>query len=96
MLLRQARQHQPDALSWFQVAVASEGVGDIEAAVDAYRRALQLDEDYALACFNLGGLYWNSGRVDEAAAAWKEAVRRFPEHELASELRKNLPELLAD
>ncbi len=96
ILLRQAKKHQPDALSWFQVAVASEGVGDIEEAIDAYRRALRLDEDYALAWFNLGGLYWNSGRVDEAAATWKEAVRRFPAHELASELRKNLPELLAD
>ena len=30
ILLDQATTHQPDAMSWFQVAVAQEGVGDIE------------------------------------------------------------------
>ena len=95
ILLPQAKEHEPDALSWFQVAVASEGTGDIERAVDACRRALRLDEDYALAWFNLGGLYWKSDRVTEAATTWKEAVRRFPAHELAAEVWRNLPGLLA-
>ena len=96
ILLPQAKQHQPDALSWFQVAVASEGTGDVEGTVDAYRRALKFDEDYARAWFNLGGVYWNSGRVTEARSTWKEAVRRFPAHEAAAEIRANVPGLLTE
>lgn len=96
ILLSQAKQHQPDALSWFQVAVASEGTGDVEGAVDAYRRALKLDEAYDRAWFNLGGVYWNSGRVTEAKATWKKAVRRFPAHELALRVCRNFSDLLAD
>ncbi len=59
MLMEQAEKHLPDARSWFQVAVAREGVGDQVGAIEAYQRALQLDPDYDLAWFNLGGIHWN-------------------------------------
>ena len=81
-------------MSWFQVAVAREGVGDLEGSITAYKRALELDENYALAWFNLGGIYWNSRNEAEAMSTWKEAIRRFPKHELSSKLQKNFPSLL--
>lgn len=93
ILVSQAKEHQPDALSWFQVGVASAGTGDVEGAVDAYGRALRLDEDYDRAWFNLGGVYWNAGRVAEAEATWREAVRRFPAHEKAMDVRRIVPGL---
>ena len=94
ILLLQAKEHQPDAMSWFQVAVAREGSGDIEGCVNAYKRALQLDENYEPAWFNLGGVYWNSQNVVDATATWKEAIRRFPTHQLSSKLRRDFPILL--
>ena len=93
ILLEQAKEHQPDALSWFQVAVAREGVGDSEGSIAAYKRALKLDENYALAWFNLGGVYWNSRNEAEAMSTWKEAIRRFPTHELSLKLQNDFPSL---
>lgn len=94
ILLPQATRHQPDAMSWFQLAIARKGTGDIRGCVDAYERALALDDDYDLAWFNLGGVYWNSGDVAAAASTWKEAIRRFPAHALSARLRRDLPHLI--
>lgn len=88
ILLAQATKHQPDAMSWFQVAVAREGVGDIEGCISAYQRALELDPDYDIAWFNLGGMYWNSGDVERATDIWSKAVARFPDHHLAQKVQE--------
>jgi tetratricopeptide (TPR) repeat protein len=42
ILLEQANIHQPDALSWFQVAIAQEGVGAIDECMESYLRVLAL------------------------------------------------------
>lgn len=93
ILLPQTEKYQSNAMSWFQVAVAREGVGDIEGSISAYQRALELDADYDLAWFNLGGIYWNSRDMGRATETWHEAVTRFPNHELARKLRRDLPSL---
>ncbi len=86
ILLAQAEEHKQDAMSWFQVAVSYGGIGNLEASITAYKRALELDEDYDLAWFNLGGMYWNLGAVEQAIAIWSEAVVRFPDHALAQDV----------
>lgn len=95
VLLPQALEHEPDALSWFQVAGAHAGMGDRAKAIDAYKRAIALEPDYALAWFNLGGAYWNLRDYAQAESTWTEALRRFPEHELAAEATKMLRPLMA-
>lgn len=92
MLLEQATVHQPDAMSWFQVAVAQEGVGNIDGCIASYRRALDLDPDYAAAMFSLGGIHWNRGARREAIGVWAEAIGRFPSHPLAEKLRRDFPQ----
>ena len=94
ILLPQANKHQPDAMSWFQVAVAREGTGDVGGCISAYRRSLQLDENYDLAWFNLGGVYWNCQSKADAIATWKEAIRRFPAHELSAKLQRDFSVLI--
>ncbi|MCY4398207.1 MAG: tetratricopeptide repeat protein [Gemmatimonadetes bacterium] len=94
VLLPQATEHQPDAMSWFQLAVAREGIGDVHGCIDAYKQALALDEGYDRAWFNLGGAYWNSGNHTAAVSIWKEAIRLFPTHPLSSRLKTDLPHLL--
>ena len=90
ILREQAERVQPDAMSWFQLAVACGNLGQSEQAIDAYEKALALDPDYDLAMFNLGGAHWNSGEKIEALAFWTTAIERFPDHELADKLRRDM------
>lgn len=91
ILLPQANIHQPDALSWFQVGVAQEGVGQFEEGISSYNRALELDPEYVEARFNLGGIFWNLREIAQAVQIWTEAITMFPEHSLSEKLRNDLP-----
>lgn len=91
IVLEQATVHRPDTMSWFQVAIAREGVRDVDGCIAAYQRSLDLDPDYALAWFNLGGVFWNRQDVAQAAAVWSEALARFPDHPLAKRVRRAMP-----
>lgn len=93
ILLEQASVHQPNAMSWFQVAVAQEGTGDINGCKESYRQALALEPDYDLAMFNLGRVCWNDGPKDEAIRIWTDALKRFSSHPLAEKLRHDFPHL---
>jgi len=90
LLLDQAQAIQPDAMSWFQVGLAYEKLGRVPESIDAYKQALALDPAYALAMFNLGGVYWNSGNREQALLIWRKAVEQFPDHELTARLRSEL------
>lgn len=81
LLVEQAQSIQPDAMSWFHVAIAYIGLGRLTEAADAYERTLALDRDHAPAMFNLGGTYWNLGDREKALEVWSEAFERFPEDE---------------
>ena len=81
ILLDQANSLQPDAMSWFQVGVAYAGLGRRAEATNAYERAVELDPDYSIAMFDLGGAYWNLGEHDKALKTWVEASERFPDDE---------------
>ncbi len=91
ILLEQATKLQPDAMSWFQVAVAYEKLGLTQQSIDSYRKAIALDSEYDLAWFNLGGMYWNAGDSSKAAEVWVAAAAKFPDHELTALLRQDFP-----
>ena len=91
ILREQAEGIQPDAMSWFQLAVAYGNLGQSAQAIEGYEKALALDPDYKLAMFNLGGVHWNSGKEIEALRVWRAAIDRFPDHELAAKLRREMP-----
>lgn len=90
ILLSQAKEIQLDDMSWFQVAIAYEKLGRVREAVDAYQRTIALNAEYDLAWFNMGGVHWNAGELEDASRVWKEAVGRFPDHEMAALLRRDL------
>ncbi len=96
LLIEQAETLQPDAPSWFQLGVTYAGLGRPDDAILAYGKALDLDPDYDLAMFNLGGTHWNTGNQAEAMRVWNAAITRFPDHQLAAKLKADMPVLFGD
>ena len=90
ILVEQAEHLQPDAMSWFQLAVANENTGRSPEAIVAYEKAIALDPDYDLAMFNLGGVHWNNGDLIAATLVWRRAIENFPDHALAAEIRARI------
>jgi len=91
ILIKQAQELQPDAMSWFQTAVAYEKLDMPDEAIRAYQKALAMNPAYDLAMFNLGGIFWNRGDNLKATQIWVAAAERFPDHELTSKLRREMP-----
>jgi tetratricopeptide (TPR) repeat protein len=57
--------HEPSSPKlWNELGVARHQAGELDAAGDAYRRALEIDEHYALAWNNLAVVRHHEGRAD--------------------------------
>lgn len=96
VMLPETTRSDADSLVWFQVAFAEERVGDLRLAVEGYERAIAIEPEYALAHFNLGGVLRNKGDYARAIAVWVEAIHRFPDHNLAKKLQRDLPRLFGE
>lgn len=69
------------ALAWFERGCTLDAERRTQpAAIEAYRRALELDPGFADAHCNLGTLLYNLGRRDEAGACFREALELAPAH----------------
>ncbi len=98
LAMPRATQPERSAWDWFTVAREHEerwenGDGseaELQAAVEAYRRALDLEPNLAAAACNLGSLLAESGDLEGARDAFDEALRADPD---LPEARANLAEL---
>jgi tetratricopeptide (TPR) repeat protein len=85
LLRAAAEHHQPDAMSWHELAICYERTGkananNLEMAEAAYKKAIEIDPNYAEAWFNLGGYYWNLHDMPNALSTWEIATQKFPRH----------------
>lgn len=87
LVLAAAQHHQPDALSWSQVAFCYLNLNQIDAAIAAYNKAIELDPNDPIAWFELGGIYWNKKDVVNAELIWRDAINRFPKHDLCKKAK---------
>ncbi|HLC40445.1 MAG TPA: tetratricopeptide repeat protein [Methylomirabilota bacterium] len=88
LLERQVREDPQDAMAWFHLAEAYNGVGRLEEAVSSYRKAIHLsvleeltfsDEIAAVAYQNLGSALVVQGNVDQGISAFLKALSLMPD-----------------
>jgi tetratricopeptide (TPR) repeat protein len=72
-----------DADDWFRLGCDLEPV-EVEQALDAYRRAIELAPEHADAHLNLGCLLHEAGRLTEAEAHYRAAIAARPDDETAA------------
>ena len=68
-----------EALAWHSLALVKTALGDIQSAIHAYLRAMELAPDQIFPWNNLGTLYGSLGSNDKAMAAFQKAIRLHPE-----------------
>ena len=73
---------RPNQASYNRASYYRWVMGDAESAIDIMRRAIDAGspapENTAWCLVDLGNLYFKTGRLDEAAATFAEALRTFP------------------
>ncbi|MDL2286823.1 hypothetical protein LJC24_05275, partial [Desulfococcaceae bacterium OttesenSCG-928-F15] len=65
-----------------------EALGNAEACITAYRKAIEIAPERAESWFDLGGSLLNFGLKDLAFKVWEEAVVRFPGHKMVDVLEQ--------
>ena len=68
----------PTSLDWFELGLGQAHLGDLDAAIEAYRAALTLDDALAPAHANLASLLLRRGDVDEATRHLDLALEHDP------------------
>jgi tetratricopeptide (TPR) repeat protein len=74
------RPRQISAEEWFSRGIAAEESGELDAAVEAYQKALSLGQPQPEVCFNLGNTYYALDRNVEAAACFIQATEIDPDY----------------
>jgi tetratricopeptide (TPR) repeat protein len=80
--------------AWYNLALAYEAAGQVEAAEDAYRGAINTRPTFAAAYLNLGVLLFTDRRYEEALAAYDAALAVEPESAAAHNNRGNVLRVL--
>ena len=60
---------------FYNLGAAYVATGNVAAAEDAYRQAIQIDPGFAEAHTNLGNIFFKSGRYEEARQAYGDAIQ---------------------
>ena len=73
-----AEQDPTNEILWFSLGSVLDNLGNAEEAIDAYKKALEVNSDYFDANYNLGALYFNQAvqGINEANDMWKPRMTK--------------------
>ena len=74
-----ASEFPQSAPVWNILGKAQTSLGDLDAAVQSLKKAIELDPDFALAFSNLGDACSMAGRLNDAVACYQKAIALAPE-----------------
>ena len=87
-----AEQDPTNEILWFSLGSVLDNLGNAEEAIDAYKKALEVNSDYFDANYNLGALYFNQAvqGINEANDMWKPRMTRLNRTQKALEQSEGL------
>jgi len=78
---KQALKIKPDyADAYYNMGVALNDKGNLEAAIDSYKQALKIKPDYAEAYNNIGNVLKDQGDLEAAIDSYKQAININPDY----------------
>jgi len=84
----------PDEASLYNISGACyKAIGQLDAAVKRYKKALAIKPDYIEACYNLGNAFKEFGQLDDAVKSFEKALAIKPDY---AEAYNNLGVALKD
>lgn len=82
-----ATQSQKNAVPHINLAMANRSIGQLQAAEQSLKRALEIEPDNPVASNELGLVYRMAGRFDESRLVYEGILKRYPRYPVAN---KNL------
>ncbi|PCJ81407.1 MAG: hypothetical protein COA49_04730 [Bacteroidetes bacterium] len=73
-----AEQDPTNEILWFSLGSVFDNLGNVEEAVDAYKKAIEVKPDYFDANYNLGAMYFNQAvqGINKANEMWKPRMTK--------------------
>ena len=84
------RQYPNAPIIWNILGTAAAQVGQIDQAINAFKRVTTIKPDYAEAHNNMGNVLKDQGKLEEAIEAYKKALSLKPDYAEASHILSSL------
>lgn len=82
-----ATQSQKNAVPFINLAIANKSIGQLKAAEDNLKKALEIEPENPVASNELGLVYRMTGRFDESRQVYEGILKKYPRYPVAN---KNL------
>ena len=84
------RQYPNELIIWNILGAAAAQTGQIDEAINAFKRVTAIKPDYADAYYNMGVVLKDQGKLEEAIEAYNKALSLKPDYETASHILSSL------